>query len=196
VFRLSAPTASELSAFVLACSARPFNYGPQGATRNEEALRGFDRDRWGVDLGSGHDTFARAQEAVRSFAMYPPGWTIPYRAFDRIEIGAVFVTAIRHLGFWSLNPCRIIYVVDEGAASRVARFGFAFGTVEGHAEAGEERFTVTWDRDSDGVRFEAFAFSRPEAPLARLGKPIARALQRRFHRDSTANMLRAVAGDR
>jgi uncharacterized protein (UPF0548 family) len=80
--------------------------------------------------------------------------------------------------------------VDE--AGPVARFGFAYGTLPGHAESGEERFLVEWDRTGDAVRYDVLAFSRPRHPLARLGYPLTRRAQRRFARDSAAAMLRAA----
>jgi uncharacterized protein (UPF0548 family) len=71
---------------------------------------------------------------------------------------------------------RIVYVVDEPE-----RFGFGYGTVEGHAERGEEAFIV--EQDSDGsVRLRLTIFSRPEHALARLGAPVTRAVQLRATR--------------
>ena len=52
--------------------------------------------------------------------------------------------------------------MDESGPVR--RFGFAYGTLPGHAESGEERFLIEWDQDEDGVWFDILAFSRP-APL-------------------------------
>jgi uncharacterized protein (UPF0548 family) len=64
-----------------------------------------------------------------------------------------------HFGLWSLNSCRIVYVIEE-EASLLKRYGFAFGTLPGHVERGEERFTVEWDRADDSVSYEVFAFAR------------------------------------
>ena len=88
------------------------------------------------------------------------------------------------------NACRIVYVVDEEGP--VTRFGFANGTLPGHAEAGEERFLVEWDRASGEVGYDILAFSRPHSFLARLGYPYVRRVQRRFGRESAAAMMRAV----
>ena len=71
------------------------------------------------------------------------------------------------------------------------RFGFAYGTLAEHAESGEERFTVEWD-DQDNVGYDILTFSRPRHPLARLGYPLSRSLQKKFARDSKAAMLQAV----
>jgi uncharacterized protein (UPF0548 family) len=80
-------------------------------------------------------------------------------------------------------------VIDEGQAQRT-RFGFAYGTLPDHVERGEERFTVEWRAD-DSVWYDIYAFSRPKHPLARLGFPITRMLQKRFVRDSLAIMKAA-----
>jgi uncharacterized protein (UPF0548 family) len=68
-------------------------------------------------------------------------------------------------------PCRIVSVVDEQA-----RWGFAYGTLSGHPEQGEEAFVVSISAD-ETVRFEVVAFSRPGDPLVRLSGPIGRGIQ-------------------
>ena len=72
------------------------------------------------------------------------------------------------------------------------RFGFGYGTLPGHGERGEERFSVEWSRENNTVHYDVFAFSRPKHPLAWLGYPFARMLQKRFARDSKKMMLEAV----
>ena len=52
-------------------------------------------------------------------------------------------------------PCRVVYVVDEPD-----RRGFAYGTLPGHAESGEELFLVRYDPATDEVYAEVTAFSR------------------------------------
>jgi uncharacterized protein (UPF0548 family) len=80
-------------------------------------------------------------------------------------------------------PCRVIYVVREPH-----RCGFAYGTLPGHPERGEEAFII--EQRSDGtVTFTITAFSRPAAPLAKAIGPAGRALQRRI----TARYLTALA---
>jgi uncharacterized protein (UPF0548 family) len=63
-----------------------------------------------------------------------------------------------------------VYVTDEAD-----RFGFAYGTLTGHPEQGEEAFHV--ERTDSGARFTIVAFSRPAHPLALIGRPFARRLQ-------------------
>ena len=114
----------------------------------------------------------------------------PSLASAPILVGTNVAVSVRHLGFYSLNACRIVYIVDEPGPMR--RFGFAYGTLAEHAESGEERFTVEWD-DQDNVGYDIFAFSRPRHPLARLGYPLSRSLQKKFARASKAAMLQAVS---
>lgn len=79
-------------------------------------------------------------------------------------------------------PCRIVYVVREPD-----RAGFAYGTLPGHPETGEELFLLS--RLGDGrITFTLTAFSRPATRLARLGGPASRAVQTRV----TDRYLRAA----
>ena len=75
--------------------------------------------------------------------------------------GTVVGVLGRHFGLWWLNACRIVYVIEEEEASLLKRYGFGFGTLPGHVERGEERFTVEWHRAEDSVLYEVFAFARP-----------------------------------
>ena len=93
-------------------------------------------------------------------------------------------------GLLVAQSCRIVYIVDESGP--ISRFGFAYGTLPGHVESGEERFLIEWERDGSSVWYDILAFSRPNHFLARLGYPLVRREQKRFRRDSAASMLRAV----
>ncbi|MGA9769000.1 MAG: DUF1990 domain-containing protein [Blastocatellia bacterium] len=142
-------------------------------------------------VGSGAQTFNRAVEAMRDWNMFALRWVKLFHSRAPIEPGTTVCVCVHHLGFWSLNACRIIYVVDEDGPTK--RFGFAYGTLTDHAERGEERFTLEWNHEDDSVSYDILAFSRPGQFLAHLGYPFARALQKRFARDSGQAMLRAVA---
>ena len=68
-------------------------------------------------------------------------------------------------------PCRVVYVVDEPS-----RRGFAYGTLDGHPERGEEAFTIGLHGDGT-VIFAITAFSRPATRLARAAGPVGRYAQ-------------------
>jgi uncharacterized protein (UPF0548 family) len=82
---------------------------------------------------------------------------------------------------------RVLETVDT-----LDRFGFLYGTTNHHAEEGEERFLLEYDREDGGVWYRLEAVSRPRHALARLAYPATRALQHRFARDSHARMKQAV----
>ncbi len=73
-------------------------------------------------------------------------------------------------------PCRVIYVIDEPN-----RKGFAYGTLPGHPECGEESFIV--DQTEDGsVWLTIRAFSRPSGWQWWAAYPLLRLVQAMFTR--------------
>ena len=82
-------------------------------------------------------------------------------------------------------PCRVVYVIDEPD-----RQGFAYGTLAGHPERGEELFLLT--REDGVITFSIVAFSRPATLLTRLGGPVGHWVQDRI----TERYLRALDTDR
>ncbi len=129
-------------------------------------------------------------EAIRTWQMFSLRWVCLYWPTAPIELGTNVAISVLHFGFYSLHACRIVYVVDDDGP--VKRYGFAYGTLEGHAESGEERFTVEWNQAEDKVVYEILAFSRPNKIAAKLGYLAARYLQRAFAGDSMEAMLRAI----
>jgi uncharacterized protein (UPF0548 family) len=92
-------------------------------------------------------------------------------------------------GFWSLNGCRVVYHLADDDR----RFGFAYGTLTNHAEAGEELFALELDPATETVSYRIRAVSWPRAALAFIGQPVVRHLQARFRRDSAVAMAHSVA---
>lgn len=130
-------------------------------------------------------------DAIKRWQMFNMPWVELYWPNTPIEAGATVAVLVRHFGFWSLNACRIVYLVEEHGA--VERFSFAYGTLGEHQERGEERFTVEFHAQDKSVWYDVYAFSRPKL-LARAAYPYTRTLQRRFASDSMAAMKAAVMG--
>ncbi len=191
MFLLREPSAAAADAFIEAQRGRPFSYAEVGASR-VRAPAGYDVDHNRVRLGQGERAYARAVAALRAWEMFRLGWCRVHPKAAPVEVGTTVAVVIRHYGFWSLNACRVVYLVEGRGALR--RFGFAYGTLPEHGEAGEERFSVEWSREDDAVWYDIYAFSRPSHLLTWAGYPLCRTLQRRFARDSKAAMLRAVKG--
>jgi len=151
---------------------------------------GYKILRGAVELGKGSDKFKRACTALRSWKMFelPNVWL--HWPSAPIASGVVVAVLIKHFGFWSLNFCRVVYVIDEDGPKR--RFGFAYGTLIEHGEIGEERFMIEWDPATDAVAYEILSFSRPADWKTRIANPFVRRLQNQFITDSLAAMVDAV----
>ena len=189
MFCLRAPSVDEVEQFISQQQYSAFSYAEVGASANELPA-GYNVDRNRILLGSGEGAWRRAVEAVRGWQMFNMPWVRLYWPSSPIQVGIDVAILIRHFGFFSLNASRIIYTIHE--EGQIARYGFAYGTLAEHAESGEERFTVEWNRSDDQVWYAILAFSRPKKTLARLGYPLARKLQKRFGEDSKAAMRKAT----
>ena len=148
---------------------------------------GFNVDHNRIVIGSGESDFERAKTAIRNWEMFNFSWTKLCWPDTPIEAGRTVAIVVRHIGFYSLNACRIVYTIDEGD-----RFGFGYGTLSEHAETGEERFSVEFYHKTGEVTYDLYAFSKPNQLFARVGYPLSRYLQKRFAVESKAAMYRAV----
>lgn len=182
----SKPSVRQIDSFIESEKNKPFSYEEPGRTAASEPVSGYDNDFNYTVLGVGDTAWEAAKSAVRKWKMFPGGWAAIYPDDTPVREGEVVAMTARILGLWWLNSCRIVYVIDGDR-----RFGFAYGTLPGHAERGEELFLV--EQDEKGfVRYSIRAFSRPRHWMARLAYPLARAYQRRFVRDSKRSMVRFV----
>ncbi len=194
MIRLRRPSAREVEA-VLGSSARPLSYPEVGLTAKLDApdvcaaiTARYDLDRHAFTLGRGRALFERARTALLGWCQFEIPW-LYFHGSGPVASGQVVATSTRVAGLWFLNPCRVVYA-DPGDPDSLA---YAYGTLIGHAECGEERFRVLFDPASDEVRYEIVAFSRPASVLTKLGYPVARRLQKRFCASSAQALARAVA---
>ena len=188
MFRLTRPSEDEVRRFIANQEHVEFSYPEVGASAGTVPA-GYDVDNNRIELGSGEQIWLRAV-AVRAWSMFNIPRVRLYWPDAPLKVGAVVAVCVRGFGFFSLNACRNVYVVDENGAAE--RFGFAYGTLRDHAETGEERFMVEWNRATDKVCYDILAFSRPRHALAKLGYPLSRSLQKQFANDSKIAMCRAV----
>ncbi|HEX2162677.1 MAG TPA: DUF1990 domain-containing protein [Thermoanaerobaculia bacterium] len=196
ILSLGEPSPERVRSALAGQERRELTYAPAGGTRDGARPAGFDHDHNRAEVGHGEEDFAAARAALAAWEMFPRPWTRVAWAGEGpapIAEGTVVAPLIRAAGLWWLNAGRIVYTLDEDGPVR--RFGFAYGTLPGHVERGEERFSVEL-RPDGGVWYDVLAFSRPRHPLARLGYPLARRLQRRFVRESQAALGAAVAARR
>jgi uncharacterized protein (UPF0548 family) len=184
------PTDAAITAFLDRQRDASFSYTEVGASRGDPPP-GYATDQHAAKLGTGQPTFQAARNAIDHLEMFNVDWVSIHTRGGSIAEGMDVAVLARVLGIWYLNACRIVYLIDETGS--VETYGFAYGTLPDHAERGEERFTIVWDHADDSVRYEQFAFSRPNHPLTQLNYPLARTVQKRFARDAMAAMSRAVS---
>ena len=181
MFTLSEPSEREIERYLSSQSHLPFSYSEVGATHSTRPA-GYTLDHNRIQLGSGIVVYERAVDALKQWRQFELGWVTIAPRGVKLERDATVAVKAWACGMWSLNACRVVYVIDEQEPMR--RFGFAYGTLPDHIERGEERFLIEWDQRDDSVWYDILAFSRPRHPLVRAGFPVARMLQKRFARDS------------
>jgi uncharacterized protein (UPF0548 family) len=189
MFLARRPSRQSIDLFLLESQALPLSYGPIGILGAETVHHRLDEAV--VSIGRGELDFARARAALMAWKQFDIGWVEAFPPHAPIAVGTAVAVLIRHLGFWSLNGCRVVYTVGGGPDDS-ARFGFAYGTLTNHAESGEELFEVFIDPQTDEVMYRIRATSWPQAALARAGQPFARVLQARFRRHSAAAMKQCL----
>lgn len=184
------PATDEIRAFIAAQAQTPFSYPEVGASRGAPP-DGYTCDHNRVELGRGQAVFDKAVAALRRWQMFAVDGVELCWPTAPIEEDTTVAILAGGWGVWSLNACRIVYVVDERGP--LTRCGFAYGTLAEHAVRGEERFLIEWSRQSDAVHYDLLAFSRPASFLVDVGRPLLRTVQRRFARQSLEAMRRAVS---
>ncbi|MFN2491827.1 MAG: DUF1990 family protein [Pyrinomonadaceae bacterium] len=184
-FLLRQPSEETVRRFISSVRDLPYSYPEVGGSRGQPPA-GYNVDHNRIQLGEGEKTYEGAVAALRTWRQFDLGWVKIVPAGEAIEPGTTVVVQAHTFGFWSLNACKVVYLIEEKEPAK--KFGFAYGTLPNHVERGEERFTVEWHTD-DSVWYDIYAFSRPQHLLVRFASPVARTLQRRFARDSLAAMV-------
>ncbi|MFF0269036.1 DUF1990 family protein [Kribbella sp. NPDC004536] len=153
-------------------------YDEVGCTHYDETPPGMHRLEYRELIGRGDEVFRRAGDALLAWRMQRVAG-LAMTATDTPPRVGTNTLAMLGLGILSRRlqsrvglpvPCRVVWTADEPD-----RIGFAYGTLEGHPESGEESFLVT--RDGDAVYATIRAYSRGAAWYARLGGPVTRKAQ-------------------
>ncbi|MDB5385334.1 MAG: hypothetical protein JWM11_980 [Planctomycetaceae bacterium] len=187
---LRKPSAELIRRFLSEQAKLDFTYKAVGATAGIPP-DGYLVDHTRIKLGDGRQVYDAAKRALKRWDQFRLGWLEAGPPETPIQTGAVVAILARAIGLWWLNACRIISVVDQDG--EISRFGFAYGTLPDHAGTGEERFLVEWNQSDNSVWYDILAFSRPNQLLVRLGYALVRRTQKRFGRESSAAMQRAVS---
>ena len=166
----------------------PFNYAEVGGTGAVELPAGYRTATYSTVVGSGRADFERAVAAVFDWrAQRSVGFHV--RADGPADVPGTVVAltfGLPRLGYEL--PCRVVEARTGGDER-----GFSYGTLAGHPESGEERFTVRLLPDG-AVVFEIRVFFRLASRAARLARPLSLGLQRLGTRGYLAAIRRAARG--
>ncbi len=162
-------------------------YREVGASRDGSLPADYHHVRVRERIGDEED-FERAITGLRTWVAHE-GAGLRIYPHDELAPDAT-VIAVTTLGpLQMVAPCRIVAVFKDPDS-----FGFAYGTLPGHPESGEESFVV--ERRDGATFFTVSAFSKPVDVLARLGGPLGRVVQRSITRRYVGALRRFVESAR
>ena len=147
----------------------PLTYSEVGATAAGQPPAGYGHLHRERQIGTGEQRFEQAADAVMHWGMQR-GAGLRVQASS--EVAEVDTVVLVRMGFLPA-PCRVVYVIDEPDIR-----GFAYGTLPGHPESGEERFVVRRDPNTSAVFAEVSAFSRPATWWSKASRPLVSVAQR------------------
>jgi uncharacterized protein (UPF0548 family) len=166
----------------------PFSYPEVGATGDAVLPAGYRTASYSTVVGSGRADFERASAAVFDWrAQSGVGFRVRADGpAGRPGTVVVLTAGLPRLGYDL--PCRVVEARTEGDER-----GFSYGTLRGHPESGEERFTVRLLPGGDVV-YGIRVFFRLASPAARLAGPLSLGLQRLGTQRYLAAIRRAARG--
>jgi uncharacterized protein (UPF0548 family) len=184
---LRRPTDQQIHALLAARESVPFSYCDVGATRTSPPS-GWRINHMRQLIGIGKVARDRAIVALFSWRLLAIDGLEVFPSATRLQPHTNVAIRSRHFGIWSVDFCRVIYVLQDERENDGAllRTGFGYGTLPGHAIRGEEMFSIEWHPATQEVWYDIHSFSLPATPLVRLIGPIARATQKRFVKKSLA----------
>jgi uncharacterized protein (UPF0548 family) len=161
------PSLDELDRKLLAAREATVNYDDVGIT-----LRGMG---WAAHrrVGDGDADFAHAVAGLRVWAPQRGIGAQIHPSDAALEQGATVLVVLPIGPVTMIAPDRVVQIVDERD-----RFGFAYGTLPGHPERGEESFVIELTPDGE-VRATITVQAGPGNLLMRIAAPVVTQFQRR-----------------
>ena len=169
--RFGRPDETELDRLLAAARAAAPSYDHVGST--------LDPDRWAAaavrvrhrTVGHGPVAFEAARQALRTWVPQLGIGAAVEPAGQPVVTGATVLIVLRRGPLHVVAPDRIVGVIDEPR-----RFGYAYGSLPGHPERGEESFVVE-HLDDDSVRATIRVQAGPGTLPAHAVGPLVRAVQ-------------------
>ena len=143
MLRVRQPSDAALTEALLRFSRLEPTYPELGASLGESLPPGYHHGRSSIALGRGDEVWTAACAALDQWQAHRGAGVRVFPA-DAPEAGATVALCVRIGPVVDVFGCRIVQVVDEAD-----RYGFAYGTLPGHPERGEESFVL--ERTEPGV---------------------------------------------
>jgi uncharacterized protein (UPF0548 family) len=169
--RLGRPSTTQLDRLLDRARSSPLTYEHVGSTLSPiDARRPVHQQH--LVLGHGPESFEAARLGLQRWRCHGGIRAAVHPADAAIEDGSTLLVVLRAGPACIVVPDRVVAVVNEPG-----RFGFAYGTLEGHQEQGEESFVAELLDDGTvrgTITVDAVAATLP----ARLAAPLVTRFQR------------------
>lgn len=165
-----------LAAQLARAATLPFNYaaagaGIRGASISGETPPGYTPIVANAVVGAGRSCFDAMAAAIRNWGIQTgSGLHVKASGPAALDAGVAIAKTTGPAGI--VFGCRVVRVLDEPRRS-----GFAYGTLLGHPEAGEEAFFVEL-ADDDAVTFRVRGFTSPGTLATSVFAPVVKVLER------------------
>jgi uncharacterized protein (UPF0548 family) len=191
---LRKPSEHTIRSLLAQRQAIPFSYPHVGATRTAPPA-GWRINHMRQLIGAGPAVHERVAAALFSWRLLAIDSLQVFPSTPTLQAGTNVAILSRHLGIWSVDFCRVIYVLhgEPEQGGKVLRTGFGYGTLPGHSVHGEEIFSLEWHSGTEEVWYDIYSFSLPATRLISVIAPVARATQRRFARASLERAAKLAA---
>lgn len=163
------PSNERLHTMLVAARASALTYDHIGSTLDDASQRPAHQQS--LVLGAGPACFAAAVDGLRAWACHDGIRASVHPPDAPLVVDSTLLVVLPAGPFAIVVPDRVVAVIDEPD-----RFGFAYGTLEGHQERGEESFLV--ERRADDAVVATITVDACAATLAaRLVAPAVRLFQ-------------------
>lgn len=155
---------------------RDVNYVEIGMTEQARIPAGYSALKLREPVGHGLEAFESLSEGILSWKLHERSGLRTRPDTPRVQLGSLVQLGFG-LGPARINaPCRVVRLINAETATEM-RSGFAYGTLDGHPETGEESFAAVLGADGT-VYLEIVAGSRHSTWFYRLLAPVSAAVQR------------------
>ena len=117
MFMIREPSDDDVARFIASQRDLPFTYAEVGAT-NARPPAGYNVDHNRIQLGSGETTYRSAVDALKNWRHFELGWVGIVPRGVPVEVGATVAVQAKSFWLWSLNACRIVYLINEAGGMK------------------------------------------------------------------------------